>query len=106
MSWTDIGVIFGFTIAGLFLVAGIWCEVLDRKRLWAENREQEKLFELQRRRMGEATRIWQQATGRTDVLPDLGALLAWLLEERESLQKELTCAKATELPKVTNRGSE
>jgi hypothetical protein len=41
--------------------------------------ELEALFALQKTRMTETTRMWQEATGKQDVLPDLGDLLAWLM---------------------------
>lgn len=42
--------------------------------------EVNRTFNLQRSRMGAATRLWQKATGRTDTWPDLGDLLAWLMK--------------------------
>ena len=57
--------------------------------------ELEALFALQKTRMAEATRMWQEATGKQDVLPDLGDLLAWLmvrLVELEALEKALHCS--------------
>ena len=41
--------------------------------------ELEALFALQQTRMAEATRMWQEAMGKQDALPDLGDLLAWLI---------------------------
>lgn len=40
------------------------------------------LFELQNTRMDKATKLWQDATGKHDILPDLGDLLDWLMETR------------------------
>jgi hypothetical protein len=61
--------------------------------------ELEALFALQQTRMAEATHMWQEATGKQDVLPDLGDLLAWLMARPaalEALVRELrdalTCA--------------
>jgi hypothetical protein len=61
--------------------------------------ELEALFALQRTRMAEAIRTWQEETGKRDVLPDLGDLLAWLMArsvELEALVRKLrdalTCA--------------
>lgn len=55
--------------------------------LEAKNAELEHLFEMQWRRMGAATAAWRQAHPGNDlVLPDLGALLAWLLDHIEKLE--------------------
>jgi Lar family restriction alleviation protein len=41
----------------------------------------ERLIQLQRKRMGEATKLWRQATGEHEgVWPDLGDLLEWLIK--------------------------
>jgi len=48
--------------------------------------ELEALFALQQTRMAEATRMWQEATGKQDVLPDLGDLLAWLMARPAALE--------------------
>lgn len=47
------------------------------------NGELDRLFELQHSRVQVADREWQQATGRTDVMPDLGRLVDWLREGRD-----------------------
>lgn len=39
------------------------------------------LFDLQWRRMNEATAMWRKATGQHNVSPDLGKLLEWLMEQ-------------------------
>ena len=52
------------------------------EELQADLTEYRELFELQERRMKKAIALWQKATGRHDVLPDLGALLEWLMAER------------------------
>lgn len=36
--------------------------------------------------MKKATRLWRKATGNHDVLPDLGDLLEWLMNERAGLR--------------------
>jgi len=61
--------------------------------------ELEALFDLQQTRMAEATRMWQEAMGKQDVLPDLGDLLAWLMARSveleamvRKLRDALTCA--------------
>ena len=46
-----------------------------------ELQELEYIFELQRSRMGEATKFWQEATQQPDIWPDLGKLLEWLCNE-------------------------
>ena len=66
-----------------------------------KNAELERLFALQQTRMAEATRIWQKATGRQDVLPDLGDLLAWLMARPAVLE-----ALARELGDVLRRALE
>lgn len=46
----------------------------------------EALFELQHQRSVEATRQWRIAHPGNDlVMPDLGSLLTWLLEDRRAL---------------------
>ena len=57
--------------------------------------ELEALFALQQTRMTEAIHIWQEATGKQDVLPDLGDLLAWLMARPAALE-----ALARKLQKV------
>lgn len=44
--------------------------------------EVEQLFEFQRFRIGEATRLWraEDVESRRNVLPDLGSLVTWLIE--------------------------
>jgi hypothetical protein len=51
--------------------------------------ELEALFALQQTRMTEATRAWQEATGKRDVLPDLGDLLAWLMDRPAELEAQV-----------------
>ena len=58
--------------ASLFSLAAKLCDVET------ELKDLQDLFDLQRKRMGEATAIWQKATGNT-YNPDLGELLTWLL---------------------------
>lgn len=43
--------------------------------------ELQRLFDLQHSRVGEATELWQKATGKEGVLPDLGELVKWLLDK-------------------------
>lgn len=52
-----------------------------------EARELSALFALQHGRMHEATELWraEDPAGRKLVIPDLGALLAWLLERIDRL---------------------
>lgn len=54
------------------------------------NFEYETLFNLQRRRMAKATKLWQKAhPGSEYVLPDLGLLLDWLLSQIETLEERV-----------------
>ena len=46
-----------------------------------ENQLLNTLFDMQQTRMKKATKLWQQATGKKDTLPDLGVLLEWLMAE-------------------------
>ncbi len=55
-------------------------------QLEADCAELQQLFDLQYTRMGEATKFWREATGRHDVMPDLGDLLAWLVDEIKRLR--------------------
>jgi hypothetical protein len=57
-------------------------------QLEARVAELESLFELQHTRDQEAVAMWRAGTGRHDVLPDLGDLLAWLMSEIEKYKKE------------------
>lgn len=57
---------------------------VERTALKEENAELTRLFELQRKRMNEATAVWQAAhPGNENTWPDLGVLLAWLLSQRK-----------------------
>ncbi len=62
----------------------------NMKRQMAEDEAKELwgVFYMYETRMGEATKLWQQATGEHDTLPDLGVLLDWLMGEIERLEKE------------------
>jgi hypothetical protein len=42
--------------------------------------ELQATFDLQWKRMGKATKLWQKETGKHDIWPDLGDLLDWLIE--------------------------
>lgn len=55
-----------------------------REREWAADLEH--IFALQRTRMDIATAMWQGATGKLDVLPDLGDLLDWLQARIKALE--------------------
>ncbi len=50
--------------------------------LTQENDRLTALFNMQHKRSITADRIWQQATGNIHVLPDLGVLLSWFMEDR------------------------
>jgi hypothetical protein len=65
----------------------IWpCEtaevMVEYEKVLARNDDLEAIFQLQWTRMGEATKLWQEETGRDDTWPDLGDLLEWLMERR------------------------
>lgn len=49
------------------------------------------LLAMQEKRYGKARVVWQMATGRDNVWPDLGNLLDWLLEktDRSSIAREI-----------------
>ena len=49
--------------------------------------EYDGLFDLQWSRIKEATEVWQRATGKHDVLPDLGDLIRWMQQRIEELEK-------------------
>jgi len=50
--------------------------------------ELEALFALQQTRMAEATEAWHKATGKHDVLPNLGDLLAWLMTRSAAMEAQ------------------
>lgn len=50
----------------------------------AENAE---VFQAQRLLLTEATKLWQDATGKHNADPPLRVLLGWLVEERGRLQR-------------------
>ena len=59
----------------------------ERDAAWAEAAELQALFGLQRTRMDAARALWQEAhPEKENVCPDLGDLLAWLIEERAVLK--------------------
>ncbi len=51
-----------------------------------ERDEMQALFDLQHTRTVVADKLWQEAHGKPDVLPDLGELVSWLLRERAALK--------------------
>jgi len=55
----------------------------------AEAAELRELFALQRTRTREAEALWQAAMGKPDVLPDLGGLIAWLIQRAEGARREV-----------------
>lgn len=61
------------------------------RKLIEEVKETRSLFDLQWTRMREATKAWQAAhPGNDNVWPDLGDLLTWLLEQRQTkLSREM-----------------
>jgi len=59
-------------------------------KLEVENKELNALFDLQRTRTKKAEKMWQEAMGKCDTIPDLGVLLDWLINEIKKLKTELT----------------
>ena len=59
-----------------------------------ENKTLNRLFKLQHKRSLEADKLWQKATGKTHVLPDLGVLLKWLMDQIEKLEWKIRRAYA------------
>ncbi len=51
-------------------------------------RELEALFDLQRTRIKEAEKMWQKATGKEAIFPDLGELLSWFMGKIKQLEAE------------------
>jgi len=43
--------------------------------------ELQSIFDAQHKRTAQADKLWQKAHNKPDVLPDLGELIRWLLEE-------------------------
>lgn len=58
-------------------------------QLEQEIKEMQELFDLQHTRSREADKLWQEATGKHDTLPDLGRLLEWLINRGEEARKLL-----------------
>lgn len=73
--------------------------VRERDEARTDNAELNRLFELQWTRVGEATKLWQAATGRHDTLPDLGELVEWLIKRGDEVEavKHVTSGYAGEL---------
>jgi hypothetical protein len=63
----------------------------DVERLERENADLRALFEMQWRRMGEATDRWraEDPEARALVMPDLGDLLQWLMGDADRLRTTL-----------------
>ncbi len=75
-------------------IAGKGLRDLNREVL-AENKELQAVFDLQETRTKRAEKMWQQATGKHDTLPDLGVLLDWLMGEIKRLNKMQPVANVT-----------
>jgi len=56
--------------------------------------EHERLFELQHRRSRHAEILWREAHGEPNVMPDLGALLEWLIDRGDRWQSIVSAARA------------
>jgi len=52
-----------------------------------ENKELNVLFAMQRKRTKRAEKMWQEATGNHNALPDLGVLFDWLMAEIAELKE-------------------
>lgn len=56
--------------------------------------EYESVFALQRKRMAEADKRWQNATGNHNVMPDLGKLLEWLMADADAAKAQVAELRA------------
>lgn len=56
--------------------------------LEAEIKEFQTLFEMQKTRLKQVTKLWQEATGQHGTIPDLGDLVEWLLELVKKAESE------------------
>ena len=54
-----------------------------------ENKQFTSLFDLQHKRSLKADKLWKKATGNAHILPDLGVLLEWLMDQRKIMLKAL-----------------
>lgn len=82
MTGTTLAII-GLCTAISWLLA-VRCDLRDKvAKLKQDNEEYERLFELQGKRLGEATKAWREETGEHLTSPDLGDLLGWLLRRRQ-----------------------
>jgi hypothetical protein len=81
---------------GLVFLDPLSQAIYDRAlELQAEVQELDQLFELQHTRTVEADKLWREAhPGNDFVIPDLGRLVEWLLEERAVVKESLTAAYA------------
>ncbi len=68
---------------------------IELEKSKAENKELQVVFDLQATRTKKAEKMWQQATGKHDTLPDLGVLLDWLMGEIKRLNKMQPIANVT-----------
>ena len=72
-------------ICDAYIVAGkpkpernwLYCQLVEAK---LELQDLESLFDLQHSRVTEATKLWQAAHDKPDILPDLGTLIEWLMQ--------------------------
>jgi len=63
--------------------------MVDHEQLQGRIEELEAVFAMQQTRLDKATKLWQDATGKHDTLPDLGVLLDWLMDGRAKLVEAL-----------------
>lgn len=66
----------------------------------AENKELQAVFDLQETRTKKAEKMWQEATGKRHILPDLGVLLDWLMGEVEQCREKVELLKSTHIALV------
>ena len=60
--------------------------ISELEKCRAENKELNHVFDFQLERMDEADKLWQEATGKHETIPDLGVLLEWLMAEVKRLE--------------------
>lgn len=69
---------------------GSWVKYSDILSIIEENNRLTVLFNMQHKRSLQADKLWQVAMGNTHVLPDLGVLLSWFMDERARMFDERT----------------
>ena len=54
--------------------------------LLEDMKELNRLFDVQHKRTQEADKLWQEEHNKPDIIPDLGELISWLLDEIDGLK--------------------